>query len=100
VKQNFSIFPSSLTAKITLVLSEIFLLIVAFSAYTGLTVQEERLINRTKLESVKTSQVIYNQLQRNMLSGRREDVQSFLLDLAGSESFANADKSNEDVSKQ
>lgn len=97
-KKEHSIFPSSLTAKVTLVVAEVFLLTVAISAYIGLNIQEERLINRTKLESVKTSQVIYNQLQRNMLSGRKEDVQSFLLDLAGSGDFANSDRSAQGVS--
>ncbi len=95
MNQKFSIFPSSLTAKITLVLSEIFLLTVAISAYIGLTIQEERLMDRTKLESVKISQVIYNQLQRTMLSGRKEDVQSFLLDLAGSSAFTKTETPNE-----
>ena len=85
-----SIFPLSLSSKVALVIAEVLLLTVGISAYIGITIQEKRLISRTQNESFLLSQTIHNELERAMLSGRREQVQSFLVDLGQSDRIIEA----------
>ena len=56
-----TLIPLNLTTKMAIVVAEVLFLTVGISAYIGINIQENRLINRTKQESIQMSQTIPNQ---------------------------------------
>jgi signal transduction histidine kinase len=89
-KSKIFILPYFLPAKIAVVIAIVLFMTVGISAYIGIHIQEDRLITRTKRSSLQLSQMIYNHLVRSMISGRKEEVQSFLSDLGRAESISDA----------